>query len=539
MSIISTLRDKLKEVLNKMFGSSKLEQVLKVAPIVSSKMENAINLWGLMYKNEAPWLHEPDKKDPTRIVSLGLPALIASEKARMALIEFASEITTPTEEVEEENPNYGKPKSTDYAIENMPIPVDNRKTIINDVPVSDTSRAEYLNKHYTKLKESLRTQLEYGIAKGGLVIKPYVDKNADGFEIAFDFIQPDMFFPLAFDMNGNITSMAFVEVQVESDYIYVRVEKHTYNKDTNTAEIENKAFKQVNMHSTGDILDTITLEREIPLTDVPAWKDLEPFATVDHINQPMFAYFKMPEANTVDTSSPLGVSGFSKVVSLIKDADMQYSRLLWEYEAGEIAIDVDRDALNVDDNDTTHVNHLQKRLYRKVDLGDSGTYQPFTPSLRDSNYIAGLNTILMRIEDATGLSRGTLADVSVEARTATELKILKQRSYSVNKDIQTALQNTLDSVIYIMNIYCELYDITPPGEYDVSYEWDDSILVDVDAELGKQLNLLQNGLTTKKKVIMWYYGMTERQAEQLLEEIDAESTESSMNDLANFSSMMK
>ena len=108
MSLWSTIASKVKEVLLRMLGSKTVESALHVAPVISTKMENAINTWGRLYENKAPWLQEPNEDNGfVRIVSLGLPSLIASEKARTALIEFKSEITTPTEEVEKENPNFG------------------------------------------------------------------------------------------------------------------------------------------------------------------------------------------------------------------------------------------------------------------------------------------------------------------------------------------------------------------------------------------------------------------------------------------------
>ena len=129
----------------------------------------------------------------------------------------------------------------------------------------------------------------------------------------------------------------------------------------------------------------------------------------------------------------------------------------------------------------------------------------------------------MRIEDVTGLSRGTISDASAEARTATELKILRQRSYSSNAELQKSLETALKDVIYIMNVYCDLYEITPEGEYNASFEWDDSILVDVEAELGKRITLMQNGLSSKLENRMWYFGETEEQARDALMKIDKES----------------
>lgn len=522
----------LKGLIKRMIGTRTVEQTLHVTPIMSSQMEHAIELWSDMYKGQAPWVKEPTNNDPVRIVSLGLPSLIASEKARTALLEFQSEITTPTKEVERDNPNWTKPEPDEYG--NM-IPSMEPKTIIEDKPVSTTDRAEYLNEQYKKLKKQLRKQIEYGIAKGGLVIKPYLvantvdDKDTD-WQMEFDFIQADAFYPLAFDASGQITEAAFIQTQVEKDVIYRRLEYHKWKN--NTVTIVNKAFKSTNNSNQGDMTG-LDLGQEVSLTAVSSWKDLKETVTIKNIQKPLFAYFRMPEANTVDTSSPLGVSGYSRAVNLIKDADMQYSRLLWEYEAGEMAIDIDRDAMAFKEDPKgghyTAPNHLQSRLFRTVDLGDSNTYQPYAPSLRDASFIQGLNAILMRIEDVTGLSKGTISDVSAEARTATEIKILKQRSYQTNADIQQSLEDTLRDVVYIMNAYCDLYEITKSGEYDVSFEWDDSIIVDVDTELNKQITLLQNGLTSKVEVRQWYYGETERQAEEALQKVSQES----MGDMEN------
>lgn len=525
-----------------MIGGRTIEQTLHVTPIMSSQMENSIRLWSDMYKGQAPWLKEPTNADPVRIVSLGLPSLIASEKARTALLEMESEITTPTKEVEKENPNYKEPQPDEFG--NI-MPSIEPKTITEDKPITSTDRAEYLNEQYKKLKKMLRTQLEYGIAKGGLVIKPYLvanevektdkqkksSKKVD-WQIEFDFIQADSFYPLAFDASGQITEAAFIQTQVEKDVIFRRLEYHKWKN--NSVQIINKAFKSTNNQTEGN-QNGVDLGHEVPLSSVSAWKDLKDSVVIKNIQKPLFAYFKMPEANTVDTSSPLGVSGYSRAVQLIKDADMQYSRLLWEYEAGEMAIDIDRDAMSfmegTDGKYHTVPNQMQARLFRKIDLGESDTYQPYAPTLRDAAFIQGLNAILMRIEDVTGLSRGTLSDASVEAKTATELKILKQRSYQTNADIQQAVEDTLRDVIYIMNAYCDLYEITKAGDYDVSFEWDDSIIVDIDTELGKRITLMQNGLTSKIETRMWYFGETKRQAEEALKEISAESTQDAENEM--------
>lgn len=536
--MFSVIWQKLKEIIHKMLGGKTIEQTLHVVPAISSVMETSIQKWLDMYTGNAPWLQEPTFADPVRITSLGLPAMIASEKARTALLEFKSEITTPTEDVEVKNPNYKEPTPDEFG--NL-IPSAEPPVIKEAKPKSNTARAEYLNKQYQeKIIKKLRAPVEYMIAGGGLVIKPYVvsktvvdekGKETIEYEIEADFVIADNFYPLSFNANKQVTEAAFVETKADKDTTYRRLEYHKWSN--NQVTIVNKAFKSTaNGQQTANARD---LGQEIPLTTVPEWAELKDRVVIKNVAKPLFAYIKMPEANTVDMHSPLGASGFSRAENLIKDADMQYSRLLWEYEAGEMAIDVDRDALafREDSGGAMHtvLGRTQQRIFRKVDLGESNTYAPFAPTLRDASFTQGLNTVLMRIEDVCAISRGTLSDAAAEARTATELKILKQRSYQANADIQQALEDGLKEVIYIMNVYCDLYEITPTGEYDTSFEWDDSIIVDVDTELAKRLQLQQAGISSKLETRMWYFGETERQAREALQKVNEDSMQQMEQDL--------
>ena len=110
--------------------------------------------------------------------------------------------------------------------------------------------------------------------------------------------------------------------------------------------------------------------------------------------------------------------------------------------------------------------------------------------------------------------------------TATELKILKQRSYSTNADIQAALEEALRDSVYVMDVYCSLYNITPAGKYEISFEWDDSILVDIDTELERRMSLVNAGISSKLETRMWFFGETENQAKVALQKVEDEKKQS-------------
>lgn len=547
-----SLWDKLKGAIKSMFGRDVVEKVLSVKSAVSDDMMNSIQLWSAMYEGRAPWLKEATPGSPERVVSLGLPALIASEKARMVTLEMESEITPPMKDVEKENPDY-QPPGIDAS--GNPTMGQGAMMITEPEPDGPVERANFLNDSYKKLLKQIRRQLEYGIAKGGLVIKPYIviydegsptieDKTKEDserlssekilpkYEFNFDFVQADRFYPLSFDNNGKITEAAFLQTKTDNDKVYTRVEYHKLEGRTIT--VKNYAF--VNHNNTGInkvfVPTTISdLGKPCALAEVSEWANLEEEVIIKNVDRPLFAYFKMPEANTIDPYSPLGVSGYSRVVSLIKDADEQYSRMLWEFEGGELAIDVDRDALQMQEYSNgqhqTRMPAKQERLFRKVDLNSEETYEVFAPTLRDQSIANGLNIILTRIEDIVGFSRGTISeDVGNIEKTATELKINKQRSYSTNADIQAALEDALRDAVYAMDVYCTLYHVTPPGEYQISFEWDDSIIVDTEAELATRMSMINAGITSKLETRMWYFGETENQAKAALQKVDDEKKQS-------------
>lgn len=490
--MFSRIYEFLRGIVNKMLGKRELQDVLNLDVAVSDKMRDAIDLWETMYKGEAPWLKEPTYADPERIVSLGLPAFIASEKARMATLEMKSEITD------------GKSKAKE----------------IDDI----NTRAGYLNSQYKKLLNQIRKQLEYGIALGGLVIKPYI--YVDG-SIEYSFTTANNFYPITFDSTGRLLSAAFLDTFTTGKTEYTKIELHSLDLANRRVSVINKAYRN-DKTSNYSANNPNFLGTEVSLSSIPVWANVTPETTIENVDRLLFSYFRMPEANTIDLASSLGVSAYSRAVNLIKDADTQYSRLLWEFEGGQMAIDVDRDALRTtklsDGSLIETMDNMQRRLYRKIDLNEESTYEVFNPNLRDISYVNGLNTIFMRIEDVCGISRGVISDITrSEAKTATEMLILKQRSYAANRDIQVALQRALEDAIYVMNVYCDLYKLAPAGEYHVSYEWDDSLITSPDEELARRMELLSKGIDSKLSIRMWYYGETEEQARVALDEADKEA----------------
>lgn len=165
---------------------------------------------------------------------------------------------------------------------------------------------------------------------------------------------------------------------------------------------------------------------------------------------------------------------------------------------------------------------LNERLFRAVDRGTDDSYDIFSPAIRDTSLINGLNQVLTRVEDLCGLARGTLTEAPAVARTATELNILKNRSYATIADNQKRLEVCLREVIHAMDRYATIYKLAPEGEYEVSFEWDDSIITDTDQQLNERLTLLNANIASRAEIREWYYGETPSQAKAAIAAADEE-----------------
>ena len=397
------------------------------------------------------------------VKALGLPASISSEIARMATIEMS-------------------------------------------VVVSGSPRADFLNMQMERIVSKLRQYIEFGNAKGGLVFKPYA---RDGI-IAVDCIQADMFYPVSFDASGNMTAVIFADVRKQGTHYYTRLESHQFAG--NACTIKNMAYKSSTENALGN---------QCSLSEVADWSQLQPEATITGITAPLYGYYRYPSANNVDTTSPLGVSCFSRAqdanggVELIKQADEIYSSLVWEFESGKRALYVDELAFEQGTDNKPKLP--DRRLYRTLKMsGQIGKtddmFKEWSPAFREASIKSGLDAVLKKIEFACGLAYGVISDAQAVALTATEVKSSQQRTYATVTDTQKAVETALDQLLYAMDVYATLYNLAPRGTYTATYEFDDSVITDKGAQFIEDGVMVDKGAMSLVEYRMRTYGEDEATA---------------------------
>ena len=400
------------------------------------------------------------------VKAVGLPAAICREVARPTLVEFTANIT-------------------------------------------GSQRADYLDDVFQTAKEGFSRALELGLALGGVALKPYIY----GDKLLVDITGAAGFQPTKFDPSGRCIAGVFRDkpVRVNGKY-YVRLEFHELNGDIYT--IKSKAYYSDSSGSVG---------APAPLNVVPEWAGIQEEATIENVEGPLFAYFKTPIANTADSNSMCGMSvyGDAATVELIKQADEQWERLRWEYKSSERKVLMDGASSTAD--------MFNKRLFEVGPFSPSGEFfQHIEPQIRDDAIYRGFQNILRRIEFNVGLSYGDISDPQTVEKTATEIRSSKQRKYVLISSIQTALEHTFDALVYAMDVYATLYGLAPAGDYEVTYDWGDSILDDQetkDKEFARDLQLVSADIMNAWELRAKYFNEDEETAKAALPKMQDMTTE--------------
>lgn len=346
-------------------------------------------------------------------------------------------------------------------------------------------RDKKLDECFQRTLLNLETGLQRGLASGAFVIKPL---GADG---AAQYIPQSAFLPVEYDAEKRLKQVVFPEFRKIGDAFYTRLEYHGLQKDGLT--IRNTAYRSM----TRGILGC-----EVSLSAVEDWAQLRPYVRYPGMDRQAFGYFRNPIDNTVDGSGA-GMSAFCNSVETICKADRQFGRLDWEYESGERAIHADMAALTLTDG-KFRMPHRKKRLYRGLDLqsGNGELFQEFSPVLRGSAYLEGLDAYKREIEFQTGLSFGDLSDPRNVEKTATEIKAAKQRKYMTVGQMERELTRCLTELGDALAFYNSRYLSRPA----VMVHFSDSILTDEETQRRQDAQDVAMGAMALWEYRMKWYG---------------------------------
>lgn len=360
---------------------------------------------------------------------------------------------------------------------------------LNEMTATVTDK--YIDKIFQTAIKDINQNLQKALASGAMVIKPLGGNK-------IQYVPQTGFIPIEYDVNGRLVKVIFPEIKRISDHEYfIRLEYHSLDVEKGLT-ITNRVFRSSSTDSFG---------KEISLKSVSEWSDLMESVTYPLMKRPAFGYYVNPIANTIDGGQG-GVSIFDSASELIRLADIQFGRLDWEFESAERAIYVDdtviRPVKTASVPQDFEVPKLKDRLFRGLNISGATQdfFKEFSPSLREENFIKGLEEYKRAIEFTVGLSYGDISNPQSVEKTATEIKAAKKRKYNTVSAIQNNLKTCLEDLVYAL----AFFNAMTQRRYEFICNFKDSILVDEETERQQDRNDVSMGIMRPEEYRAKWYG---------------------------------
>ncbi|MBU8768295.1 phage portal protein [Cytobacillus oceanisediminis] len=362
-----------------------------------------------------------------------------------------------------------------------------------------------------RFNREFRRYLEYGFALGGMVMKAYFE----GGRIKISYTTADCFIPLAWD-NFRITEGVFVSTFRKGDKRYTHLEWHLW--EDGEYVIRNELYESKADNEIGV---------KVPLST--QFTDLEEEIIFHTIKKTIFVYFKPNIANNFDTNSPLGISIFANALDTLKSLDIAFDSFQREFALGKKRIIVPETAIKttVDpvSGQITRYFDADDEVYEAMNLGDmdADAIKDISVQLRVGEHISSINALLNILAMQIGFNAGTFTFDGAGVKTATEVISENSETFRTKQDHETNVEAAIQELVEAIVEIADAFNVFPcPAKYEVSVAFDDSIAQDKDADINEQIKLLSNGLQLKKKALMKIHGLTDKEAEEMLAEIQAE-----------------
>lgn len=351
--------------------------------------------------------------------------------------------------------------------------------VINDSNVNITgenARTELLNNTTQSMWKKAKKIVSMGFGYGGVIIVPYVK----GGKIYYSIVPQNR---LTIDMMEGDT-ITGATVLAEKKVITGTIGSKTYLRWSNY-KVEN-----------GNIVITQQFSNEegkqIPAPDF--WKNIQEKQIITGVDRVLFGYIKSP-VNNKKGNDKYGVPityGCGTTIQEIKDTMKQLYR---EYKLKEAFVGAD--STMFDGRDSLPMNGL----FKKINSGEDTFFEVFDPAFRP--FTDRLEELYRRLEHEIGTSVGILSQVNTQNATATEIKRGMYDTFTIVDDMRTNIERAMNDFIYSANVLANAYNLSPQGEYELSFDWDYSLLEDSQETFSQLITAQSKGIVSEAEVRQW------------------------------------
>lgn len=352
--------------------------------------------------------------------------------------------------------------------------------VINDSNVildGGNQRQEILDKVLQSMWKKAKKITAMGFGYGGVILVPYVQ----GGKIYYNIVSQNR---MTIDsiQGENITGAT------------VLAEKKTITKEMNNPKIYLR-WTNYRVENNRVIIEQKFTDDQGHKIAVPDfWKNIPEKMTIAGVDRVLFGYLKSP-INNRKSYDKYGVPityGCERTIKEIKDTMKQLCR---EYKLKEAFVGADSTMFNGKDG------LPESGLFKKVDSGDDKFWEVFDPAFRP--YTERLEELYRRLEHEIGTSAGILSQVNTSNATATEIKRSMYDTYTVVDDMRSNVEKAINDFLYAANVLANAYNLSPQGEYELSFDWDYSLLEDSQETFTQLITALSKGIVSEVEVRQW------------------------------------
>ena len=339
--------------------------------------------------------------------------------------------------------------------------------------IGKNKRVDLLNNVGQSMWKKFKKITSMGFGYGGVVIVPYVK----GGKIYYNIVPQNR---LTIDMTDGET-ITGATILAEKKVITGTISTKTYVRWTNYKVDGNRlTIRQDYTDEDGN---------EIPVPDF--WKNIPETMTITGVDRVLFGYLKSP-VNNRKMADKYGVPITYGCESTIAEIKETMKQLLREYELKETFVGADVTMFN--GKDALPINGL----FKKVDSGVDNFFEVFDPQFRD--YTNRLQELYRRLESEIGLSAGFISQSNTQNATATEIKRAMYDTFTIVDDMRTNIEKAMEDFMYSANVLANAYNITPQGEYELSFDWSYDLLEDTQESFTQLITANGKGIIADEEV---------------------------------------
>lgn len=457
-----------------MFFKKQAEEDFNIQAAEFPEMESLINRCANIYRGAPEWLDDEDN-----IKTINFAKTVCSETARLT-------------------------------------------TLAIGIQIGGSARATWLQKQINKVYFQIRHWVEYGCAYGTVFIKP----NGESLDV---FTPADVMI-VDYD-NQEIKGIIFKDSYTVGRKYYTRLEYHRFVETTVDGVttypyyVSNRAYVSKSPQSIGNKIDLKQTKWADLMADTPPILK----ANGEKLDGPLFGVLRTPQANNVDISTPLGLPVFAEGIEELGDIDVAYSRNAGEIkDSQKIALLDDRllmpSGTPVSDMSPRGMENRRNEMklphYVKNVFGqdEKEFYQEINPQLNTDARLAGINALLSQLSYKCGFSSGYFVfNEKTGMVTATQVEADDRRTIQFIKDVRDKLEDCLNGVIYALNVFADLYDLTPVGVYETTYDFGD-ITYNREEDRARWWQYVVQGKVPAWLFFVKFEGMTEEDAKAMVKE---------------------